>query len=68
MGRSQGCALDETGLVWIWGANAQGELGVGDCEERSLPSPIVELKGCKVEQVQCGGSFSIGVGEKIPIS
>lgn len=40
-----GCALDETGYVWTWGSNTDGELGVGDVAPRELPSPVLSLKG-----------------------
>ena len=34
VGGTVSVALDETGLLWSWGSNQLGELGVGDCEPR----------------------------------
>ena len=30
VGDKIGCALDESGFVWTWGNNTEGELGLGD--------------------------------------
>ena len=30
IGGTSGAALDATGLIWVWGSNSKGELGVGD--------------------------------------
>ena len=48
VGRLIGCALDEQGFVWTWGPNCEGELGVGDCNPRKLPSPVLSLKSKKI--------------------
>jgi len=41
IGRLLGCALDDSGFVWIWGTNSEGELGIGDMNPRELPSPVL---------------------------
>jgi|NorSeaMetagenome_1021524.scaffolds.fasta_scaffold83809_1 alpha-tubulin suppressor-like RCC1 family protein len=33
-------ALDDTGLAWVWGANAEGQLGSGDVAQRSQPARL----------------------------
>ena len=43
-----GAALDKDGLVWTWGSNSKGELGVGDYEPRPYPYPVTHLKNKKV--------------------
>ena len=49
-------------MVWSWGSNASGELGVGDYDPRINPFPIVALQGKRVTKISCGGSFSIALG------
>jgi X-linked retinitis pigmentosa GTPase regulator len=43
-----GAAIDINGMVWTWGSNANGELGVGDYDPRTNPFPIVALQGKRV--------------------
>jgi alpha-tubulin suppressor-like RCC1 family protein len=45
LGSHLGIAVDVKGLVWCWGANSVGELGVGDKDPRVHPYPILTLKG-----------------------
>jgi alpha-tubulin suppressor-like RCC1 family protein len=33
-------ALQANGSVWSWGANGRGQLGLGDKQDRLLPSPV----------------------------
>jgi alpha-tubulin suppressor-like RCC1 family protein len=37
--------IDDKGMVWVWGENKKGELGVGDYSSRSNPYPLANLKG-----------------------
>jgi len=49
-------------LVWSWGNNRYGQLGLGDKNKISLPNPITylfEYKGNKFESVSCGGFHSL---------
>lgn len=39
-GDSHSCALDNTGVVYCWGDNAKGQLGVGDVDARSTPTAV----------------------------
>lgn len=34
------CALDDTGRVWCWGANEEGQLGRGDGPARGVPRSV----------------------------
>jgi hypothetical protein len=45
LGNTLGAAVDAKGLVWSWGTNKMGELGVGDNDPRIHPYPILTLKG-----------------------
>ena len=38
-----GAAVDTNGMIWTWGSNTSGELGVGDYEPRTNPFPLVAL-------------------------
>lgn len=57
-----GAAVDREGLIWSWGSNSKGELGVGDFEPRPYPYPVTHLKNKKVKRVACGGAFAIAIG------
>ena len=38
-----GC-IDASGLIWAWGKNSHGELGVGDWNKKTNPYPVMSLK------------------------
>ena len=50
-------------MVWTWGSNSNGELGLGDYEARSCPFPVAHLKNKPVTKIACGGSFAIALGK-----
>ena len=56
-------AIDNTGMIWVWGDNKKGELGVGDYSTRSNPYPIANLKGKFVESLAIGNNFTIALGK-----
>ena len=62
VGSCFGAALDSEGQLWTWGANVNGELGLGDAEGRPEPTLIDALNGKKAEHVRCGGSFAFALG------
>lgn len=37
------CALRSDRTVWCWGSNSDGQLGIGDIENRSIPVQVVGL-------------------------
>jgi alpha-tubulin suppressor-like RCC1 family protein len=43
LGRTMGSVIDSKSLVWVFGENTQGELGLGDMTARLSPYPIVQL-------------------------
>ena len=57
-----GAALDRDGLVWTWGSNSNGELGLGDFDPRPYPQPVSHLKNKPVQKIACGGAFAIAIG------
>ena len=56
-----GAAVDRDGLLWTWGSNSNGELGVGDFESRPYPFPVTHLKNKSIQRISCGGSFAIAL-------
>ena len=52
------------GLVFVWGNDDQGQLGIGDTEHRELPTLVQgELLGKRVLQVATGGFHTVCVTE-----
>jgi alpha-tubulin suppressor-like RCC1 family protein len=54
-------ALDKSGMIWVWGENTEGELGLGDCLNRKEPFPLCNLKNKQITQVIAANSISIAV-------
>jgi alpha-tubulin suppressor-like RCC1 family protein len=44
VGESSSLVLDIEGMIWSWGNNEQGELGLGDVMYRPHPFPVMSLK------------------------
>ena len=42
-GANHTLALDQQGRLWTWGANAQGQLGFGDNDNRNRPTRVTNL-------------------------
>ena len=62
VGGSFGIAKDKDGLLWTWGQNSYGELGLNDFKTRLYPHPILSLKRKEIKKVVCGGSFAVAIG------
>ena len=58
-----GAAIDDNKLVWTWGSNTSGELGLGDFEPKIAPFPNMLLQSKRVSQLSCGGSYVIALGK-----
>jgi alpha-tubulin suppressor-like RCC1 family protein len=56
-GREHMLVLRRDGTVWTWGANKDGQLGVGDTEPRGRPPQVVGLAG--VTRVRASGFGSM---------
>ena len=56
-------ALDVNHSVWTWGSNTSGELGLGDYDQRTVPSLVAVLQGKQVRTLACGVSFCIALGQ-----
>ena len=62
VGGSFGVAKDREGMLWTWGSNSNGELGLNDFKTRLYPHPILSLKRKEIKKVTCGGAFVIALG------
>lgn len=62
IGGSYGLAVDISGNVHAWGANSNGELGVGDYESKVSPIIIPFMKGKTIKKLSCGGNYVLGIG------
>ena len=62
IGGSFGIAQDKQGLLWTWGQNSNGELGLNDLKPRLYPHPILSLKRKNISKAVCGGSFAVAIG------
>ena len=48
------CALTESGGVWCWGYNKEGQLGDGTKEDRFVPTPVLGLDSGVASLAQSG--------------
>ena len=62
-----GGGVDINGVVWTWGNNECGVLGVGDFQARSSPFPLAALKNKHVTQLACGLNYAIAISTPISI-
>ena len=62
VGGSFGIAKDKDGMLWTWGQNTNGELGLNDTKTRLYPHPILSLKRKHITKAVCGGSFAVAIG------
>jgi alpha-tubulin suppressor-like RCC1 family protein len=52
-------------VVWIWGENKQGELGLGDSAPRQVPDPSNYFQTKKISKVIAADGYSIALVKKI---
>jgi hypothetical protein len=50
-------------LVWSWGTNNKGELGLGDIAPRIVPYPNSTLKNKMIASVIAGDGYSIAIAK-----
>lgn len=61
-------AVTEDGRMFSWGANANGQLGLGRLSDQATPQLVKELQGFGVAALACGARHSLAVthdGSKI---
>jgi alpha-tubulin suppressor-like RCC1 family protein len=56
-------ALDDSGQVWTWGSNSEGQLGVGDLSQRNQPVQITFFSQINVVQIAAGAYHSLFLSE-----
>lgn len=54
-------ALTDDKVLWAWGANSRGQLGVGHTSSCFDPQPVPILSGKNVTQIACGPQHSVAV-------
>lgn len=52
-------ALDRVGNVWSWGANNEGQLGIGNINPQYIPSLLSKLIGKNMSRISAGTIFTI---------
>uniref|UniRef100_A0ACD5USV1 Uncharacterized protein n=1 Tax=Avena sativa TaxID=4498 RepID=A0ACD5USV1_AVESA len=60
-GSSHVAVLTMKGKVFTWGKGADGQLGLGDCDNRSSPTLVEALEGRHVQSIACGSNFSAAI-------
>jgi alpha-tubulin suppressor-like RCC1 family protein len=53
--------ISDDGSVYSWGYNEFGQLGLNDDQERFIPTEMTTLKDKKIQNIVCGGFYSIGI-------
>lgn len=59
-GSNHTLAARNDGTVWAWGANASGQLGLGDATNRTSPTQVTGVSG--ITTVAAGGAHSLAAG------
>ncbi|KAI3665196.1 hypothetical protein L6452_43819 [Arctium lappa] len=53
--------LTSKGNVYTWGKGANGQLGVGDTEDRTSPTLVESLRHWQVQAISCGSSSTAAI-------
>ena len=57
-GANHSCGILDDGSLWCWGNNSSGELGVGDSDQRDMPTRVGDALW---QTVAAGGQHTCGV-------
>ena len=60
-------AIDQSGKIYTWGPNMDGQLGQGDFTQRILPTQIAQLKRKTITQVSIGEKFVVALGKNVSL-
>ncbi|KAF7816297.1 PH, RCC1 and FYVE domains-containing protein 1 isoform X1 [Senna tora] len=60
--------LTAAGSVYTWGKGTNGQLGLGDTEDRHSPSFVKALKDRHIESIACGSCFTAAICLHKPVS
>jgi alpha-tubulin suppressor-like RCC1 family protein len=58
-GEAHRCAIDRAGALWCWGQNGDGQLGVGDQDDRDEPERVGQESDW--QEIAAGGHHTCGV-------
>jgi alpha-tubulin suppressor-like RCC1 family protein len=67
IGRTMSTVLDQTHMLWVFGDNQNGELGVGDKTARITPFPVVSLQKKGISNVSIGSNYAIALTKSEPV-
>jgi len=67
IGGCSGVFVDSENVVYTWGSNVAGQLGLGDYEGRAYPVIVPLLKDYLITQVSCGKSYVLALGRTLPL-
>ena len=56
-------SLMDDGKLFSWGWGAHGQLGLGDANDRDVPTLILSLSGIKIRTLACGDRHAFAVTE-----
>ena len=62
-GAQHALACAHGGAAFSWGANDEGQLGQGDCDDRAEPAAVPLPAGFEAVDVACGDEFTLLVGD-----
>lgn len=60
--------LTSSGNMYTWGKGENGQLGLGDTEDRYTPCFVEALRDRKVDTITCGPSFTVAICLHKPVS
>ncbi|XP_065221289.1 probable E3 ubiquitin-protein ligase HERC4 isoform X2 [Planococcus citri] len=52
-------AISKTGVVYGWGKNSFGQLGLNNLKNHNVPSQLRTLRSVKIKYISCGEDFSV---------
>lgn len=55
--------VDKSGKAMVWGANSNGEIGVGDLQVRSHPTILDTIEDKRIYDIAVGSCFAFGIGK-----
>jgi len=59
--------LSRDGSLFCWGNNEVGQLGLGDCIQRTTPIRVDALEGKRVTSISTGKDFVLALGLTLPM-
>ena len=62
-GNQHSMFLTDTGFVYTYGRNMDGQLGISSRKESKVPVAVTALKEDPICQIACGGDYSLAVSE-----